>query len=125
MKNLELKTPAEISGRDYETLDGTAVRDYIHVRDLTIAHHRAIDLLIANENVKETTNLSSGVGTSVKQIMDEFVAATSGSFTYVLNDRRAGDPASIYGSTRHAERLLGFRPALDMASIVNSTLEDW
>ena len=85
----------QINGTDYDTYDGTCVRDYVHVSDLAHSHVAAARMLAAGRPLEPVYNLGSGSGTSVKEIVDAIVVATGTSLTPVEAPRRAGDPASI------------------------------
>jgi UDP-glucose 4-epimerase len=88
------RTP-RINGADYPTLDGTCVRDYVHVGDLARSHVAAAEALLAGRTLRRAYNLGSGDGLSVKQIMDAMATATGIDFTPEIAARRVGDPARI------------------------------
>lgn len=96
-----------VFGDDYDTLDGTGVRDYIHVVDLAIGHVKAVDWALANIGCEEI-NLGTGNGTSVLQLKDAFEKASGVKIPYVIDPRRAGDPATVYADASKAEKLLGW-----------------
>jgi UDP-arabinose 4-epimerase len=98
-----------IHGSDYETRDGTAVRDYIHVRDLADAHLRALDHLCAGGS-SDVFNLGTGVGTSVRDIADAVERAAGRPIARRFGPRRAGDPPALVASAHKAARLLDWRP---------------
>ena len=85
----------KIFGDDYDTPDGTNVRDYVHVGDIARAHVAAAKRLMAGEPIQAAYNLGSGDGLSVKQIMDAMVRVTGHDFTPEIGPRRAGDPDRI------------------------------
>ena len=91
---IEGRTP-RINGDDYNTEDGTNVRDYVHVADIAAAHVVAAQRLAAGEPVEPAYNLGSQNGLSVKQIMDAMARVTGIHFTPVIGPRRAGDPDRI------------------------------
>lgn len=97
-----------IFGSDYPTLDGTGVRDYIHVVDLVIGHLRALELLARQTGVF-TCNLGTGQGYSVLQIVQAFEAASGRKIAYQLVDRRPGDVASTYTDPAYAEKSLNWK----------------
>jgi UDP-glucose 4-epimerase len=107
-----------IFGSDYDTLDGTCVRDYIHVSDIAHAHLLAIDLL--QKNRSEIINLGSSKGFSVKEVIDEVSKRHFVNFEY--GNRRMGDVPKIVASNRKAKELLGWSPRLGLAEIINSDL---
>lgn len=96
-----------IFGDDYETIDGTGVRDYIHVVDLAKGHLKALEFLTKNNNVGFLPiNLGTGNGTSVLQLVNAFVKTTGQAVPYVIAPRRAGDVASCYANADKAKTLL-------------------
>ncbi len=108
------RTP-RINGTDYNTPDGTCVRDYIHVADLALAHVAAARRLAAGEAIEPVYNLGSGLGVSVGEIMAAVAAGTGIDFTPDIGPRRAGDPDRIVASGQLAARDLGWamRHSLD------------
>ncbi|QDM22619.1 UDP-glucose 4-epimerase GalE [Tardiphaga sp. vice154] len=97
-----------IFGEDYDTPDGTAVRDYIHVNDLAAAHVAALQLLL-NGGSGGAFNLGTGVGYSVRQIVDAVLAETGRSVPLVVRERRAGDPPILVADPAQSETALGFK----------------
>ena len=83
-----------VFGNDYKTIDGTGVRDYIHVVDLALGHVKAIEWVLKNTGC-EPFNLGTGNGTSVLQLRDAFVKATGVDVPYVIDPRRPGDPDEV------------------------------
>jgi UDP-glucose 4-epimerase len=103
----------QIYGGDWPTVDGTGVRDYIHVMDLAQAHVHALEKL---EGVRGhlPLNLGVGRGISVLQLLRAFEAASEREIPYRIVDRRAGDVAEVYADPSRAERLLGWRAERDV-----------
>ncbi len=99
----------KIFGDDYETKDGTCIRDYIHVTDLAQAHILAIDYLKKTEK-SDIFNLGNGVGFSVKEIIETARQVTGHPIPAVICPRRAGDPAQLIASNEKAEKILGWKP---------------
>ncbi|MBR4072555.1 MAG: UDP-glucose 4-epimerase GalE [Clostridia bacterium] len=97
-----------VFGNDYNTVDGTGVRDYIHVVDLAVGHVKAVDWALANLGCEEI-NLGTGNGTSVLQLRDAFVKASGVEVPYVIDPRRPGDPDEVYADASKAEKLLGWK----------------
>jgi len=93
-----------IAGTDYDTPDGTCVRDYVHVGDLAISHVAAARALDAGIALEKVYNLGSGAGSSVRQIMEAIVAATGTDLPIEEGPRRPGDPASIVAKGELATR---------------------
>ena len=97
-----------VFGNDYNTVDGTGVRDYIHVVDLAIGHVKAIGWA-ENNNGCEEFNLGTGNGTSVLELRDAFVKASGVDVPYVIDPRRPGDPDEVYADAKKAENILGWK----------------
>ena len=106
-------------GDDYDTRDGTAVRDYIHVSDLADAHRRALTYLIEGG---ETTalNLGTGTGTTVKELVETIRRTTNHPFLIETAPRRHGDAPCLVADNAKALALLGWRPARTLEDIVRS-----
>ncbi|MBQ4037213.1 MAG: UDP-glucose 4-epimerase GalE [Clostridia bacterium] len=97
-----------VFGNDYDTPDGTGVRDYIHVVDLALGHLKALDFAAAHKGV-ETVNLGTSRGTSVLELVRAFEKESGVKVNYKIAPRRAGDIASCYADTEKAEKLLGWK----------------
>ena len=97
----------EVFGTDYETPDGTCIRDYIHVEDLADAHARALDHLTAG-GASVRCNLGTGVGVSVKEIISAVEEITGKTVPVKYGPRREGDPASLVADPALAKELLGW-----------------
>ena len=97
-----------VFGNDYNTVDGTGVRDYIHVVDLAIGHVKAVEWALENIGC-EAINLGTGNGTSVLQLRDAFVKASGADVPYVIDPRRPGDPDEVYANAQKAEDMLGWK----------------
>lgn len=98
-----------VFGNDYDTVDGTGVRDYIHVADLAKGHVSALDYIAKCETAFGfgSINLGTGNGTSVLQLVNAFIHTTEQSVPYVIASRRAGEIATCYASSDKAKNLLG------------------
>lgn len=109
-----------IFGHDYNTVDGTCVRDYLHVVDLAKAHVRAIERLLNNETDEklEIFNLGTGKGSSVKEVVDTFVAETGVNFNYTFGPRRDGDVEQVYADTTKANEILGWKTERDLKNML-------
>ncbi len=106
-------------GTDYPTIDGTCVRDYIHVQDLCDAHYLAIKAL--DKGIKnEFFNLGSGKGYSVQQIINEVEKATGKKVNVKIAPRRPGDPATLVASSAKAKKILGWSAKRDLSTIIKS-----
>ena len=106
-----------IFGEDYETKDGTGVRDYIHLNDLVRAH-----LLALEGEFSGTFNLGSGSGFSVRELINEFEAASGAKLKVEITKRRAGDPASLVAHSSLAQQQLHWQPKSTLKDMVKSTL---
>lgn len=116
---LEGKTP-RINGDDYETPDGTCVRDYLHVADLAAAHVVAAQRLAASDSLETAYNVGSGSGVSVREIMDAVAEVTGIAFTPEIAPRRTGDPARIVATGELAARDLDWQMRHTLREMVQS-----
>jgi UDP-glucose 4-epimerase len=107
--------PLPVYGTDYPTVDGSAVRDYVHVVDLAEGHVAALNALKAGET--QAYNLGTGRGTSVLELIATFEKATGVNVPYVEAPRRAGDVAELYAATEKAERILDWRAKRGLAEM--------
>ena len=105
-----------VFGDDYDTPDGTAIRDYIHVVDLAKAHIVALNRLLKNENKAkcEFFNIGTGTGSSVLDVINAFEKATNKKVNYKIVARRAGDVTSAYADTFLANKELGWKAELSL-----------
>lgn len=99
----------KVFGTDYDTPDGTCIRDYIHVEDLADAHMLAVEKLLT-QNVSYCINLGTGIGTSVKEIIKAAEEVTGKPVPLVYSERRAGDPAKLYAANKKSKEILGWNP---------------
>jgi UDP-glucose 4-epimerase len=97
-----------VFGNDYETPDGTGVRDYIHVVDLAIGHVKALEKLVSSEPLVRIYNLGTGQGFSVLQMIEAFSKACKKPIPYSIKPRRAGDIATCYADAALAKKELGW-----------------
>jgi UDP-glucose 4-epimerase len=115
----EQRTHLEIFGNDYDTPDGTGVRDYIHVMDVVDGHMQALHWLFNQpQQAFDIFNLGRGEGVSVKQMLDAFEAVLGRRLPHEVVQRRQGDAAAVYADVSRARELLGFeakRNVHDMA----------
>lgn len=102
-----------VFGNDYNTVDGTGVRDYIHVVDLAEGHVKAVNWVMNNSGC-EAINLGTGNGTSVLQLKDAFEKASGKEIPFVIDSRRPGDPDEVYANATKAKNLLGWEAKLDI-----------
>lgn len=97
-----------VFGNDYDTVDGTGVRDYIHVEDLATGHVKSYDKIKLANGIY-TYNLGTGNGYSVLEVINAFEKANNIKVNYKIAPRRAGDVATVYADTKKAEEELGFK----------------
>ncbi|TVR72391.1 MAG: UDP-glucose 4-epimerase GalE [Spirochaetaceae bacterium] len=118
-----LRPSLRIFGNDYDTPDGTGVRDYIHVTDLADAHLRALDR-IARDDTSLTVNLGSETGLSVLEILESSRSITGREIPAEIVARRPGDPAKLVASAARARDLLGWSPRhSDLETLVGTSWE--
>jgi len=113
-----------VFGTDYDTPDGTAVRDYVHVKDLASGHVKALQYLIdGGESTK--INLGSGHGYSVKEVIDTAAKVTGKPVPVEYQARRAGDPPSLYANPELANELLKWKPEYSDLETILRTAWNW
>jgi UDP-glucose 4-epimerase len=113
-----------IFGNDYDTPDGTAVRDYIHISDLSAAHLLALDHLRAGKD-SQFINLGNGNGYSVKQVIDTAKKVTGRNIPVEDAPRRAGDPPQLVGDSRKAREVLGWKPQFPELDKIIESAWNW
>ena len=119
-----IRSGLKIFGNDYDTRDGTCIRDYIHVCDLARAHTMALKYLEKNPKVDlEVFNLGSGEGTTVLEAIHAFESGTSVKVPYEMAARRSGDVPAIYADKSKARDVLGWKADLDITEIMKSAWE--
>ncbi|MCF0238394.1 MAG: GDP-mannose 4,6-dehydratase, partial [Sphaerochaetaceae bacterium] len=102
-----------VFGNDYDTPDGTGVRDYIHVVDLARAHILAVEYALQHKGT-ECFNIGTGKGSSVLDIVKAYEKASGKKVPYVIGPRRSGDLATVYSETSKAKNILGFTAEYDL-----------
>jgi len=118
-----LRDKLKVFGNDYDTKDGTAVRDYIHVSDLAQAHVKALDYCKNLEiDSVDVFNLGSGKGFTVLEVIQSFERTSGMELPYEIVGRRAGDVEKVWADTTKAEKTLGFTPVRTLDDI---TLSAW
>lgn len=113
-----------IYGTDYDTPDGTCIRDYIHVTDLAQAHILAVKYL-ANGGKSDIFNLGNGVGYSVREVIETARKVTGHPIPATETPRRAGDPARLVASSEKAKKILGWKPVHDSLEEIISSAWSW
>jgi len=119
---LNKEAPLKLFGDDYDTPDGTAIRDYIHVEDLIDAHIKALEYL-KTHNQSNQFNLGSGEGYSVKAIIETTMKVTKEKVPYEIHPRREGDPAILIASYEKAKKHLNWSPKLGLENMIQSAYE--
>lgn len=115
IKNIRNKTSFKIFGNNYNTRDGTCIRDYIDVRDLAEAHYKAFKYALENTNFNfEIINLGTKNGTSVKELLDEFENEKKIKINYEIVERRIGDSACSISKSDKAYKLLNWTPIYEL-----------
>lgn len=117
---LKLRDKMFIFGDDYETADGTCVRDYIHVSDLAYAHVLGMKYIVEQDQ-SGIFNLGSSKGFSVLEVVNE--VSTHASVNYEMGPRRAGDPAILIADSSKAKNILGFEVKRSLKDIINSDIQ--
>lgn len=105
-----------IFGNDYDTKDGTCIRDYIHVVDLAKGHVAAVQYGMEHQGA-EAFNIGTGVGYSVKELVDTFASVNEVEIPYVFAPRRAGDLPAFYADPQKAAQILGWRAQLTLSDM--------
>lgn len=117
-----LREQLSVFGDDYNTPDGTCIRDYIHVVDLAKAHVTALKRLINNANAEkvETFNLGTGKGSSVMEVINAFEKVSGQKLNYKIVDKRPGDITEAYADTTKANTVLGWKSELTLEDALAS-----
>ena len=113
-----------IFGNDYDTKDGTCLRDYVHVRDLASAHFLALQYL-REGNGSSDFNLGNNVGYTVMDIINKFQEIANIDLNYKMADRREGDPAKLVASNEKSKRLLGWTPEFSDIEVIIRDAWNW
>lgn len=114
----------KIFGTDYDTPDGTCIRDYIHVTDLADAHFLSLEYLNKN-NQSNQFNLGNGQGFSVREVIESVKRVTGRNFNVTQTQRREGDPAILIGSSKKAKDTLGWDPQYVNIDKIIETAWNW
>lgn len=111
-------------GTDYDTADGTCVRDYVHVLDIADAHLCALDYLVSGGE-SDIFNCGYGYGYSVREILDAVKRISRTNFKVIECKRRAGDPPALVASNNKIRKIMGWSPHYDDIDIIVKTALDW
>ncbi|HET6407041.1 MAG TPA: UDP-glucose 4-epimerase GalE [Chthoniobacteraceae bacterium] len=117
------KSHVEIYGTDYETPDGTCIRDYIHILDLSLAHMLAVNYLDGGKSAK--FNLGTGGGTSVREVIDCCRRVSEREIAVVEKPRRPGDPARLIAGSERARKELGWTPQYERIEPIVESAWAW
>lgn len=118
------KSEFQLFGKDYDTKDGTAIRDYIHVEDLANAHILAIDKLVST-NTSDSFNLGTGNGYSNLEIINMVKKISGVDFKVNQSNKRQGDPPVIFADNTKAKKELGFSPKYSDLETIIKTAWEW
>jgi len=110
----------QIFGNDYKTIDGTCVRDYIHVVDLAKAHVAALNHILNCKKIKTAYNIGVGKGVSVQEVVDSFEKINDIKISYKIGPRRAGDVEEIYSDNTKINNELGWFPVMSFESALQT-----
>ncbi len=119
---LERKEPIRVFGCDYDTPDGTCIRDYVHVEDLAEAHVLALDYLLKGGS-SCTLNLGTGIGSSVKDVLSNIASVAGKPVPHTFVDRRLGDPSVVFADASAAHDVLNWKPKFDLNDIIRTAFE--
>lgn len=113
-----------VFGNDYNTPDGSCIRDFIHVSDVALAHVKSLDYLSSNpnQNLFEAFNLGTGVGVTVLGLVNKFREVTGINLPYIIGPRRPGDVEKVYANPQKINQTLGWSTAYDLGK---SLLHAW
>lgn len=111
-----------VFGSDYDTRDGSCIRDYIHVMDIANAHTKSLQYMIAGRNKQacEVFNLGSGNGVTVLELINAFENVSSRKLNYHIGPRRAGDVIAVYADNSKARNLLGWETKFDLIQMMDT-----
>jgi UDP-glucose-4-epimerase GalE len=115
----QMGPPLKFYGKDYDTPDGTCIRDYVHVEDLAAAHLLALEYL--QKGGKSTTlNLGTGTGTSVKKVLETIESIAGKPVPHTFTNRRLGDPSIVFADASAASEVLGWVPQYGLYDIIQT-----
>jgi UDP-glucose 4-epimerase len=114
----------KIFGNDYETKDGTCIRDYIHVNDLALAHIKALEYILKNDK-SEILNIGTGSGFSVKEVIESVKKITKKDIKVIITNRRDGDPAILIASNNKIKRILEWEAKYSDLDFIIKTALKW
>ena len=121
INKLKSNLPPEIFGDDYETSDGTAIRDYVDVRDIANAHLKAIEYLSDNSS-SQLLNIGTGKGASVSEVIELTQEIIGTSITPLVKDRRPGDISAIAADCQKAREVIGFTSNFSLREMIETSI---
>lgn len=112
----------QVFGNDYDTRDGSCVRDYVHVMDIANAHTKALQYMLEGKNANkcEIFNLGTGNGVTVLELIEAFEKASGEKLNYKIGPRRPGDVVSVYANNNKAHEQLGWSPEYDLHQMMDT-----
>jgi UDP-glucose 4-epimerase len=110
----------KVYGADYNTPDGSCIRDYVHVLDLAQAHIQALDYLEKQKREFNTFNVGTGTGSTVLEVIHQIQKTTGIDFEYEVIARRAGDPARLIADSSRIEKTMGWKAKNSLVEIIES-----
>lgn len=116
---LDLSKTFYIFGNDYQTKDGTCIRDFVHVNDLVNAHVLGMEWSLKNQK-SDIFNLGTSNGFSVKEVLDQTIQTLKIDINYQVGPRRAGDPAKLFSNNEKATTILKWKPSYSLEEIIKS-----
>lgn len=122
---IDARRSPKVFGDDYNTADGSCIRDYVHVQDLAEAHVAAMDLVESMQPGFEAINIGTGVGASVFEVISMIQDVTGIELDPEIVERRAGDPAALVANVSKANEILGWKSKYDLHRIVESAWNAW
>ena len=124
-ESIEAERSPKVFGDDYNTSDGSCIRDYVHVQDLAEAHVAAMNLVESMQPGFEAINIGTGVGASVFEVISIISDVTGIKLDPEIVERRAGDPAALVADVCKAREILGWKSNYDLSQIVESAWSAW
>jgi UDP-glucose 4-epimerase len=117
---LKDKTAPKVFGDDYQTPDGSCIRDYVHVMDLAKAHIAALNYLDQGNREYNVFNVGTGIGSSVLEVMQQIKKTTGNDFKFEIAPRRAGDPPRLIADVQRINQVMNWKSENGLAEIVES-----
>ena len=110
----------KVFGNDYNTKDGTAIRDYIHIEDLSKAHIKAYEYIKDSKNNYEFFNVGTGIGYSVIEVINTFEEISGKKLNYIFAKRRKGDIEKIYADIKKVNKKMEWKAKFDLKKMLES-----